>query len=119
MAFRWCADYGPKLNACLVAFGIFQGIRTSIAKNPYIYVIFQGLGLDTLPPPPPLDPPIILTHFEGSIFLIRHTKTKVSISFRDEDVLIVLPNMTWAGQKGGTGGRTPPPLKNYNNIGFS
>ena len=31
----------PTLNAGLVAV-IFQGIRTSIAKEPYIFVIFQG-----------------------------------------------------------------------------
>ena len=35
------------LNAGLV----FQGTRTSIAKKPYVFVIFQG-GPDTLPPPP-------------------------------------------------------------------
>ena len=44
MAFRWRADAGPILNAGLVAFSIFHGIRTSIAiaKKPYIFVIFQG-----------------------------------------------------------------------------
>ena len=31
---------------------IFQGIRTCIARKPYIFVIFQGAD----PPPPPLDP---------------------------------------------------------------
>ena len=30
---------------------IFQGIRTSFAKKPYIFVIFQG-GLDPLSPTP-------------------------------------------------------------------
>ena len=34
---------------------IFQGIRTSIAKEPYIFVIFQG-GPNPLPPPPPPPP---------------------------------------------------------------
>ena len=33
----------------------FQGIRTSIAKKPYIFVIFQG-GWLSEPPCPPLDP---------------------------------------------------------------
>ena len=33
---------------------IFKGIRTSIAKEPYIFVIFQGGGVRT--PCPPLDP---------------------------------------------------------------
>ena len=42
MAFRWCADDGSILNAGLVAFWFFLGIRTSIAKKPYINVIFQG-----------------------------------------------------------------------------
>ena len=36
------ANNGPKFNAGLVAFVIFQGIRTSIAKKPYIYVILGG-----------------------------------------------------------------------------
>ena len=35
------------------SFVIFQRIRTSIAKKPYIFVIFQGRGSE---PPPPLDP---------------------------------------------------------------
>ena len=48
MKFRWRADDGPILNAGLV----FQGIRTSFAKKPYICVIFQGGGV----PLPPLDP---------------------------------------------------------------
>ena len=54
MAFRWQADGGPTLSAGLVAV-ILQGILTSIAKESYIFVIFQG-GPDPLPPPPPLDP---------------------------------------------------------------
>ena len=37
---------------------IFQGILTSIAKIPYIFVIFQG-GPDPLSPP--LDPPMAKT----------------------------------------------------------
>ena len=36
------ADDGPTLNAGLVAV-IFQGIRTCIARKPYIFVIFQGV----------------------------------------------------------------------------
>ena len=41
------------LNAALVFFVIFQGIRTSIAKKPYIFEIFQGGGgvRRTLSPP--------------------------------------------------------------------
>ena len=58
MAFRWRADDGPLLNAGLVAV-VFQGIRTSIAKEPYIFVIFQGGGPDPLSPH--LDPHMICT----------------------------------------------------------
>ena len=48
LAGRW-----RPINECwLGSFVIFQGIRTSIAKKPYIFVIFQG-GLD---PYSPLDP---------------------------------------------------------------
>ena len=47
MAFCWRADGGPTLNASLV----FQGIQTSIAKKPYIFVIFQGGGVRTPCPP--------------------------------------------------------------------
>ena len=36
IAFRWRADNGPTCHV------IFQGIRTSIAKKPYSYVIFSG-----------------------------------------------------------------------------
>ena len=46
------ADDGPTVIAGLVA-AIFQGIRTCIARKPYIFVIFQG-SPDPLPPPPPL-----------------------------------------------------------------
>ena len=42
MAFHWHADDGQTLNACLVAL-ILQGIRTCIARKPYIFVIFQGV----------------------------------------------------------------------------
>ena len=47
MAFHWRADDG-----CFGSFEIFQGIRTSIAKKPYIFVIFQEGGPDPLPPTP-------------------------------------------------------------------
>ena len=47
MAFRWRTDDGPTLNAD-------KGIRTSINKEPYIFVIFQGKGVRT--PCPPLNP---------------------------------------------------------------
>ena len=44
MAFRWPAYDYPPLNAV-----IFQGIGTSIAKEPCSFVIFKG-GADPCPP---------------------------------------------------------------------
>ena len=50
-AFRWRADDGPTFNAGLVVCD-FKGILTSVAKEPYIFVIFKGGGgPDPLPPP--------------------------------------------------------------------
>ena len=51
MAFRWWTDDGR-----LGSFVIFQGIRTSIAKKPYIFYVSGGSGH----PAPPLDPPMDL-----------------------------------------------------------
>ena len=62
VTFRRRADDGPSLNAGLVAL-YFKGIPTSIAKEPYIYVIFQGGGGGGGPPVPPLDP-----HMKSHIF---------------------------------------------------
>ena len=39
---------------------VIQGIRTTIAKQPYVYVIFQGGGPDPLSPP--LDPHMIFVN---------------------------------------------------------
>ena len=49
MAFRYRADVGPTFEAGLVALFFFQGIRTSIAKKSYIFVILQRW--DPLPLP--------------------------------------------------------------------
>ena len=46
LEYRWC----PNIECWLGSFVIFQGIRTSITKKPYIIVIFQG-GPNPLPPP--------------------------------------------------------------------
>ena len=55
MAFRWRADESPTLNAVFVAKNvIFHGIQTSIDKEPYSFVIFQGV--EPGPHDPPLDP---------------------------------------------------------------
>ena len=53
-AFRWRAD-DSNMECWLGSFLIFQGISTSIAKEPYIFVIFQGRGGGG-PLAPPLDP---------------------------------------------------------------
>ena len=44
-------EWWPNIECWLGSFVVFQGIRTSIAKKPYIFVIFQDP--DPLPPPPP------------------------------------------------------------------
>ena len=48
--FRWRADDGPRLNSGLVAV-VFQGIRTNIAKKPYILKFFRGGGVRNPCPP--------------------------------------------------------------------
>ena len=60
------ADDGPTLNAGLAA-AFFQGIPTSIAKEPYIFVNFQG-GPDPLSPP--LDPHIRKGSWRRSFLLV-------------------------------------------------
>ena len=50
MAFRWRPD-----DDWLGSFDFFQGIRTTIAKKPFIFVIFMGGG-GSVPPVPPMDP---------------------------------------------------------------
>ena len=63
MAFRWRAENGPTLNASLVALWFSLGIQTSIAKRPYIFVIFEGVSGPPAPHPP-LNPPML--HMIGS-----------------------------------------------------
>ena len=41
----------PNIECWLGSFVALQGIRTSIAEKPYMFVIFQGGGHDILPPP--------------------------------------------------------------------
>ena len=53
----WRANDGLTLGAGLVTLN-FKGIRTSIAKKPYIFVFFRGVR--TPAPPPPMDPPMVL-----------------------------------------------------------
>ena len=74
MAIRWWADDGPTLNAGLVPLCFFQGIWTSIAKKPYIFVIFHGGGGVRPPVSPPLDPPMYLKLFDqdNEILLLTH-----------------------------------------------
>ena len=60
---------------------IFKGIRTSIAKKPYIFVIFQG-GLDPLSTP--LDPRMVWLFTDSyilaliKIFLIPYNDRDLS-----------------------------------------
>ena len=61
MAFLWRADDGwPYIECWICSFVIFKGIRNSIAKKPYIFVIYQGGGGGPNPLSPPLDPPMLL-----------------------------------------------------------
>ena len=103
MAFRWRADDGQSLNAGLGSFVIFQGIRTSIAKKPYIFVIFQGGG--------GAEPLSLLWtracschdgHFENCLV----------------DQAEVVCGINWADQEGEQGVQTPPRPKNHINIVF-
>ena len=52
LAGRWWSN----IECWLGSFVIFQGIRTSIAKKPYIFVIFRGSSHSRPPAPPP--PPL-------------------------------------------------------------
>ena len=47
----WEERWWPNIKFWFGSFVIFQGIRTSIVKEPYIFVIFQ-VGLDPLSPSP-------------------------------------------------------------------
>ena len=49
LACRWW----PNIECWLGSFIVFQGIRTSIAKKSYIFVIFQRGSVLPAPPPPP------------------------------------------------------------------
>ena len=51
MAFPWCADDGPTLNAGLVALWFFRGSGPVLLRNPIFLWFFRG-------PCPPLDPPM-------------------------------------------------------------
>ena len=57
-------DDGRQIKRAIIeywvgSFLIFQGILTSNAKKHYIFLIFQGVGVQT--PCPPLDPRMLLT----------------------------------------------------------
>ena len=45
---------GPMMFQHVGSFWDFKVIRTSVAKEPYIFVIFQGGVRTPCPPPPPL-----------------------------------------------------------------
>ena len=54
MAFYWCANDGPTLNAGLVVFLFFRGFRTVLLRNPLFLQFISRVGVKT--PCPPLDP---------------------------------------------------------------
>ena len=55
---RWRANDGTTLNASLVDANFSGGPRTSIARKPYNFMIFQVGSLS----PPPLYPPMCNKH---------------------------------------------------------
>ena len=59
LPFKW-----PDIECWLGSFVIFQGIRTTIAKKSYIFVIFKGVGGPDCLSPPPLDP--LMNKVKGS-----------------------------------------------------
>ena len=61
MPFKWWIA-GMLMMAQLGSFVIFQGIRNSTAKKPYVFVIFSGGG-GLGPPVPPLD--LCMTNYVG------------------------------------------------------
>ena len=66
LAGRWW----PNIKCWLRSFVVYSGNPTSIAKKPYIFVIFQGGGVSG-PPVPPLDP-LMTLHWElDKMFLIH------------------------------------------------
>ena len=72
MAFCWQAYAGPTLNASDGSFVIFQGIRTSIAKKSYMFVIFQGGGGGSGPPVPPSGSAYVWHDFLACILLVLY-----------------------------------------------
>ena len=77
------ADDGQTLNDSLVA--LCQGIRTSIAQKPYIFVIFQR------GPGPPVLPPWIRTCF---LWRVQHESNRYQPGgtiFEKERTLIIPP----------------------------
>ena len=78
MAFRWRADDGPAFNAGLVTLLIFQGIRTNIAKKPYIFVIFQGGGSG---------PPVLLWIRQCSIHMYMLNRHRLTVSYQEQESL--------------------------------
>ena len=89
MAFRWWADDGPALNAGSLALAL-QGIRTSTAKKPYIFVIFQvGAGLDPLSHT--LGPP--MHNAACSISLVSTLFAKTKINFSERYAIIGIYNL--------------------------
>ena len=56
------AMVGPNIKCCHCSFLIFHGIHTSIDKEPYSFVFFQGGGGGGEGGPVPLSPPSASAH---------------------------------------------------------
>ena len=61
---------------------IFQGIRTSIAKKPYIFVIFEGGGPEPLSPT--LDPRMMN---ETNKRLVLHVRTRCGPNVNNSSII--------------------------------
>ena len=97
MTFHWRGDDSHILNAGFVRGSsvIFQGVHTSNAKKPYMFVIFQELGPDPLSPAPPhpSGSTYVLTFSRLSVFMIYDFPSNVSKPFQ-----YVYFNFLWPGQ---------------------
>ena len=89
MAFRWRADDGPTLFLMMYStkngptFVIFQGIRTNIAKEPYILVCVcvWGGGGGVWTPLSPLDSIHVLSPYKVAECDLKHKVLQPMRSF--------------------------------------
>ena len=85
-----CSFCWPNIECWLGSFVIFQRIQTSIAKKPYIFVIFQGWGGGSRPPVSPSGSAHVITgvqfmgrvtgiHFMGRVALLNNVQWKSDV----------------------------------------